>query len=195
MRIRTIDEYQVPLLVNGHRLKLYMKPLTKVEFTKSPEEINLTLIQGGMTLKRPQAGLRHSNEQYSVFFFRLLQFQCNCYAYSPQIFYPYKIYQAYTFLMQLLPISFNVILKYFVNSKHMFILNINLIHIYQTSEIHTNITPNLSKKLHFLFFYITILIKISYHFFNFIKTKKIIINIQHSTFWNFLYDQKNTLIH
>ena len=32
MRIRTIDEYQVPILVNGHRMKLYTKPLTKVEF-------------------------------------------------------------------------------------------------------------------------------------------------------------------
>ena len=46
MRIRKIDEYQVPILVNGHRLKLYTKPLTKVEFTETPEEINSTLIQG-----------------------------------------------------------------------------------------------------------------------------------------------------
>ena len=62
MRIRTIDEYQVPILVNGHRLKLYTKPLTKVEFTETPEEINSTLIQGGMTLKWRRAGLQHSNE-------------------------------------------------------------------------------------------------------------------------------------
>ena len=62
MRIRTIDEYQVPILVNGHRPKLYMNPLTKVEFTETPEEINSTLIQGGMTLKQLRAGLRHSNE-------------------------------------------------------------------------------------------------------------------------------------
>ena len=62
MRIRTIDEYQVPILVNGHRPKLYTKPLTKVEFTKTPEEINSTLIQGRMTLKRRRAGLQHSNE-------------------------------------------------------------------------------------------------------------------------------------
>ena len=62
MRIRTIDEYQVPILVNGHRPKIYTKPLTKVEFTKTTEEINSTLIQGRMTLKRRRAGLQHSNE-------------------------------------------------------------------------------------------------------------------------------------
>ena len=62
MRIRTIDEYQVPILVNGHRLKLYTKPLTKVEFTETPEEINSTLIQVRMMLKRLWAGLWHSNE-------------------------------------------------------------------------------------------------------------------------------------
>ena len=49
MRIRKIDEYQVPILVNGHRLKLYTKPLTKVEFTKTLKEINLSLIQGKNT--------------------------------------------------------------------------------------------------------------------------------------------------
>ena len=62
MRIRKIDEYQVPILVNGHRPKLYTKPLTKVEFTETPEEINSTLIQGRMMLKRLWAGLWHSNE-------------------------------------------------------------------------------------------------------------------------------------
>ena len=62
MRIRSIDEYQVPILVNGHRLNIYTNPLTKVEFTKTPEEINSTLIQGPMMLKRRRAGLQHSNE-------------------------------------------------------------------------------------------------------------------------------------
>ena len=62
MRIRTIDEYQVPILVNGHRPKLYTNTLTKVEFTETPEEINSTSIQGGMTLKWRCASLQHSNE-------------------------------------------------------------------------------------------------------------------------------------
>ena len=57
MRIRTIDEYQVPILVNGNRPKLYTRPLTKVEFTETREEINSNLIQGGMTLKWRRAGL------------------------------------------------------------------------------------------------------------------------------------------
>lgn len=34
VRIRTIDEEKTSLLVNGHRLGLYQKPLTKEEFVK-----------------------------------------------------------------------------------------------------------------------------------------------------------------
>lgn len=34
VRIKTIDEYQTPLIVNGHRLKIYHKPLSKEEFIK-----------------------------------------------------------------------------------------------------------------------------------------------------------------
>eukprot|EP00253_Pinus_taeda_P025379 PITA_25379 len=34
VRIKTIDEYQTPLIVNGHRLKIYYKPLSKEEFVK-----------------------------------------------------------------------------------------------------------------------------------------------------------------
>jgi hypothetical protein len=30
--IRTIDEHQTPLLMNGHRLRIYNKPLSKEEF-------------------------------------------------------------------------------------------------------------------------------------------------------------------
>ena len=103
-----------------------------------------------------------------LLFFKSLQFQCNCYAQSPRKVYPYKTYQVYTFLMQRFPILCNAILKYFVNSKHMFTLNINLIHNYQTHEIHTNILKIL-KNLHFLFFYIAILVKISYHFSQLVK--------------------------
>ena len=32
VRIKTIDELQTPLTVNGHRLKIYHKPLSKEEF-------------------------------------------------------------------------------------------------------------------------------------------------------------------
>ena len=34
VRIRTIDKERTPLLVNGHRVKLYQKPLTREEFVK-----------------------------------------------------------------------------------------------------------------------------------------------------------------
>ena len=34
VRIRTIDESQTPFLVNGHRLKIYQKPISKEEFIK-----------------------------------------------------------------------------------------------------------------------------------------------------------------
>jgi hypothetical protein len=32
IRIKKIDEQQTPLLVNGHRLRVYNKPLSKEEF-------------------------------------------------------------------------------------------------------------------------------------------------------------------
>jgi hypothetical protein len=32
IRIKTIDEQQTSLLVNGHRLRIYNKPLSKEEF-------------------------------------------------------------------------------------------------------------------------------------------------------------------
>jgi hypothetical protein len=32
IKIKTIDEQQTPLLVNGHRLRIYNKPLSKEEF-------------------------------------------------------------------------------------------------------------------------------------------------------------------
>jgi len=34
VRIKTIDEHQTPFIVNGHRLKIYRKPLSKKEFIK-----------------------------------------------------------------------------------------------------------------------------------------------------------------
>ena len=45
VKIRTIDEQKVPLLVNGHRLKVYHKPLSKQEFVKIFEDnINMKLV-------------------------------------------------------------------------------------------------------------------------------------------------------
>lgn len=34
VRIRTIDESKTSVLVNGHRLKIYQKPISKEEFIK-----------------------------------------------------------------------------------------------------------------------------------------------------------------
>jgi hypothetical protein len=36
--IRTIDEEAIPMLVNGHRLKIYKKPLSKQEFIELSEK-------------------------------------------------------------------------------------------------------------------------------------------------------------
>jgi len=41
MQVRTIDEEAIPLLVNGHRLKLYKRPLSKQEFI---DNINKTVM-------------------------------------------------------------------------------------------------------------------------------------------------------
>jgi hypothetical protein len=35
VRIKTIDENQTSLVVNGHRLKVYHKPLSKEDFVKN----------------------------------------------------------------------------------------------------------------------------------------------------------------
>ena len=41
MKIKTIDEEAIPLLVNGQRLKMYKRPLSKQEFIDS---INKTVM-------------------------------------------------------------------------------------------------------------------------------------------------------
>ena len=38
VRIKTIDEFWISLIVNGHRLKIYHKPLSKEEFVKMFQE-------------------------------------------------------------------------------------------------------------------------------------------------------------
>ena len=38
VRVKTIDELQTPLIVNGHQLKIYHKPLSKEDFVKIFQE-------------------------------------------------------------------------------------------------------------------------------------------------------------
>lgn len=52
VKIKTIDEERIPLLVNGHRLKLYKKPLTREEFIQKVQEQDLNLIG---SLKTPNS--------------------------------------------------------------------------------------------------------------------------------------------
>eukprot|EP00253_Pinus_taeda_P025141 PITA_25141 len=44
--IRTIDEEAIPMLVNGHRLKIYRKPLSRQEFIKTVEKSVLVIEKG-----------------------------------------------------------------------------------------------------------------------------------------------------
>eukprot|EP00253_Pinus_taeda_P012112 PITA_12112 len=41
--IRTIDEEAIPMLVNGHRLKIYRKPLSRQEFIETVEKSTLVI--------------------------------------------------------------------------------------------------------------------------------------------------------
>jgi hypothetical protein len=45
IRIKTIDEQQTPLLVNGHRLRIYNKPPSKEEFlTRILQNLDIQVI-------------------------------------------------------------------------------------------------------------------------------------------------------
>jgi hypothetical protein len=45
IRIKTIDEHQTPLLVNGHQLRIYNKPLSKEEFlTRVLQNLDMQVI-------------------------------------------------------------------------------------------------------------------------------------------------------
>ena len=44
--IRTIDEEAIPMLVNGHRLKIYRRPLSRQEFIKTLEKSVLVIEKG-----------------------------------------------------------------------------------------------------------------------------------------------------
>ena len=43
--IKTIDEEAIPMLINGHRLKIYRKPLSKQEFIENLSKTVLVLEQ------------------------------------------------------------------------------------------------------------------------------------------------------
>eukprot|EP00253_Pinus_taeda_P003172 PITA_03172 len=48
--IRTIDEEAIPMLVNGHRLKIYRKPLSRQEFVKTVEKLVLVIEKGAASV-------------------------------------------------------------------------------------------------------------------------------------------------
>eukprot|EP00253_Pinus_taeda_P011333 PITA_11333 len=48
--IRTIDEEAIPMLVNGHRLKIYRKPLSRQEFIETMEKAVLVIEQGSASI-------------------------------------------------------------------------------------------------------------------------------------------------
>eukprot|EP00253_Pinus_taeda_P021084 PITA_21084 len=48
--IRTIDEEAIPMLVNGHRLKIYKKPLSRQEFIETVEKSVLVVEQGSASI-------------------------------------------------------------------------------------------------------------------------------------------------
>jgi len=50
VKLRTIDEEKYPIIANGHKLKLYNKPISKEEFiAKLQEQISLTMVELGYT--------------------------------------------------------------------------------------------------------------------------------------------------
>ena len=53
LQIKTIDEEAIPLLVNGHRLKIYKRPLSKQEFINN---INKTVMIVEQVLTPPSSG-------------------------------------------------------------------------------------------------------------------------------------------
>ena len=52
VQIRTIDEEAIPLLFNGHRLKMYKSPLSKQEFI---DNINKTVMMVEQVLAPPSS--------------------------------------------------------------------------------------------------------------------------------------------
>jgi len=59
VQIKTIDEEGIPLLVNGYRLKLYRRPLSKEEFINSfSKELNVI---GSFIASSPQHSYKFEN--------------------------------------------------------------------------------------------------------------------------------------
>jgi len=48
--IQTIDEEAIPMLVNGHQLKIYRKPLSRKEFIKTVEKLVLVIEKGSASV-------------------------------------------------------------------------------------------------------------------------------------------------
>ena len=48
--IRTMDEEAIPMLVNGHHLKIYRKPLSRQEFIEIVEKSMLAVEQGSASI-------------------------------------------------------------------------------------------------------------------------------------------------
>ena len=48
--ILTIDEEAIPMLVNGHRLKIYRKPLSRQEFIETVEKSVLVIEKGSASV-------------------------------------------------------------------------------------------------------------------------------------------------
>ena len=54
VKIKTIDEEQTAFVVNGHRLKVYHKPISKQEFIHTmSQQSGLQLVGEGMTSSSP----------------------------------------------------------------------------------------------------------------------------------------------
>ena len=54
IKIKTIDEGQTAFVVNGHRLKVYHKPLSKKDFIHTmSQQSGLELVSEGMTSSSP----------------------------------------------------------------------------------------------------------------------------------------------
>ena len=47
VKIKTIDDHNVSFLVNGHRLKLYTKPMSREDFISKISEQEMEIMQGG----------------------------------------------------------------------------------------------------------------------------------------------------
>jgi hypothetical protein len=52
VKIKTIDEEDISFLVNGHRLKVYTKPMSREDFISGIPKEEMEIIQGGESLPK-----------------------------------------------------------------------------------------------------------------------------------------------